>query len=80
MAIHPEQVAVLTQAQSSGRLSLSLVGTEGDTISSAFQIDQDILLGIEAEEVTAALEEKNVWKIKTRHVAEVVVIPIPCTN
>ena len=80
VAVRPEQVAALAQAQSSGRLSLSLVGTDDDTIASAFQIDQDMLLGIEAEEVTAELEEKKVCTIKTRRGAEVVVIPIPCTN
>ena len=80
VAVRPEQVAALAQAQSSGRLSLSLVGADDDTIASAFQIDQDMLLGIEAEEVTAELEEKKVCTIKTRRGAEVVVIPIPCTN
>jgi len=80
VAIRPEQVAALAQAQSSGRLSLSLVGADDDTVASAFQIDQDMLLGIEAEEVTAELEEKKVCTIKTRRGAEVVVIPIPCTN
>jgi pilus assembly protein CpaB len=30
--------------------------------------------------VTAELEEKKVCTIKTRRGAEVVVIPIPCTN
>ena len=80
VAIRPEQVAALAQAQSSGRLSLSLVGADDDTVASAFQIDQDMLLGIEADEVTAELEEKKVCTIKTRRGAEVVVIPIPCTN
>ena len=80
VAIRPEQVAALAQAQSSGRLSLSLVGADDDTVASAFKIDQDMLLGIEAEEVTAELEEKKVCTIKTRRGAEVVVIPIPCTN
>jgi pilus assembly protein CpaB len=80
VAIRPDQVAALAQAQSSGRLSLSLVGDDDDTVASAFQIDQDMLLGIEAEEVTAELEEKKVYTIKTRRGAEVVVIPIPCTN
>ena len=80
VAIRPEQVAALAQAQSSGRLSLSLVGADDDTVASAFQIDQDMLLGIEAEEVTAELEEKKVCTIKTRRGAKVVVIPIPCTN
>ena len=80
VAIRPEQVAALAQAQSSGRLSLSLVGADDDTVASAFQIDQDMLLGIKAEEVTAELEEKKVCTIKTRRGAEVVVIPIPCTN
>ena len=80
VAVRPEQVAALAQAQSTGRLSLSLVGAEDDTIAGAFQIDQNMLLGIEEEEVTAELKKEKVCTIKTRRGAEVVVIPIPCTN
>lgn len=80
VAVRPEQVAALAQAQSSGRLSLSLVGTDDDTIAGAFQIDQDKLLGIVAEEATVELAEKKVCTIRTRRGAEVLEIPIPCTN
>jgi pilus assembly protein CpaB len=44
VAVRPKQVAALAQAQSSGRLSLSLVGANDDTVAGAFQIDQDKLL------------------------------------
>ena len=80
VAVRPEQVAALAQAQSSGRLALSLVGANDDTISSAFQIDQDKLLGIVAEEVKAEVEVKKVCTIRTRRGAEVLEIPIPCSN
>jgi pilus assembly protein CpaB len=80
VAVRPEQVAALAQAQSSGRLSLSLVGADDDTVAGAFQIDQNKLLGIEAEEVKADLAEEKVCTIRTRRGAEVLEIPIPCTN
>lgn len=80
VAVRPEQVAALAQAQSSGRLSLSLVGADDDTIADAFQIDQDKLLGIVEEKETVKLAEKKVCTIRTRRGAEVLEIPIPCTN
>lgn len=80
VAVRPEQVAALAQAQSSGRLSLSLVGANDDTVAGAFQIDQDKLLGIEAKEVKAEIAEEKVCTIRTRRGAEVLEIPIPCTN
>jgi pilus assembly protein CpaB len=80
VAVRPEQVAALAQAQSSGRLSLSLVGADDDTVAGAFEIDQNKLLGIEAEEVKAELAEEKVCTIRTRRGAEVLEIPIPCTN
>ena len=80
VAVRPEQVAALAQAQSSGRLSLSLVGADDDTVAGAFEIDQNKLLGIVAEEVKAELSEKKVCTIRTRRGADVVEIPIPCTN
>jgi len=82
VAINPQQVAALAQAQSTGRLSLSLVGADDDTVAEAIEIDQNTLLGIEApvkEEVIQQKEEK-VCTIRTRRGAEVVEIPIPCTN
>lgn len=75
----PQQVAALAQAQNSGRLSLALVGAADDTVASAIEIDQRSLLGLEAEQVVEVQQEK-VCTIKTRRGAEVIDIPIPCTN
>ncbi|MDF1856222.1 Flp pilus assembly protein CpaB [Pseudooceanicola sp.] len=82
VAVNPQQVAALAQAQSTGRLSLSLVGAEDDTVAQAVEVDQNTLLGIEApkpEEVIRK-EEKRVCTIRTRRGAEVVMIPIPCPD
>ncbi|WP_299554276.1 Flp pilus assembly protein CpaB [uncultured Tateyamaria sp.] len=80
VAVAPAQVAKLAQAQSTGRLSLSLVGAEDDTVAAAIEVDQRSLLGIETKEVKAEVEEKKTCSIRTRRGAEVVQIPIPCTN
>lgn len=80
VAATPQQVAGLAQAQNSGRLSLSLVGAEDDTIASVIEVNQRSLLGMaEKEEVVERAEEK-VCTIRQRRGAEVVEIPIPCTN
>lgn len=80
VAVAPSQVATLAQAQSTGRLSLSLVGAEDDTVAGAIEVDQRALLGIAAQELKAEIEEKKTCSIRTRRGAEVVEIPIPCTN
>ena len=80
VAVNPKQVAGLAQAQSTGKLSLALVGAEDDTIASAIEVDQRALLGIEAEEIKAEVEKEKVCTIRTRRGAEVVELPIPCTN
>ncbi|WP_299724442.1 Flp pilus assembly protein CpaB [uncultured Tateyamaria sp.] len=80
VSIPPAKVAKLAQAQSSGRLSLSLVGAEDDTVAAAIEVDQRSLLGIATQEVKAAVEEEKTCSIRTRRGAEVVEIPIPCTN
>ncbi|SEP73767.1 Flp pilus assembly protein CpaB [Thalassovita taeanensis] len=82
VAALPQQVAALAQAQSTGRLSLALVGAEDDTVSAAIEVDQRALLGIVEDEapVKAAAVEQQVCTIRTRRGAEVVAIPIPCTN
>lgn len=75
----PQQVARLAQAQATGRLALSLVGMGDDTVIEAVEVDSAALLGIQ----TAAPQRQEVAKvcsIKTRRGAEVVEIPIPCTN
>lgn len=80
VSAEPEQVAALAQAQNSGRLSLSLVGAEDDTIASAIEVDQRSLLGLGAVEAAPAEVQKKVCTIRQRRGAEVMEIPIPCTN
>lgn len=77
--VTPTQVAALAQAQATGSLSLALVGSADDTEAQQVEIDQRILLGIERREVVE-VEEQQSCTIKTRRGAEVVEIPIPCTN
>ncbi|MCF6233746.1 MAG: Flp pilus assembly protein CpaB [Rhodobacteraceae bacterium] len=80
VAVRPEQVAALAQAQTSGRLSLSLVGVGDDTVASAIEVNQRSLLGMSAIEIVPEVVEKKVCTIRTRRGAEVVDIPIPCSN
>jgi pilus assembly protein CpaB len=80
VAISPQQVAALAQAQSTGKLSLSLVGAEDDTIAEAINVDQRSLLGIATQEAAIEVQKEKVCTIRTRRGAEVVELPIPCTN
>ena len=72
----PEMVASLAQGQSTGRLSLSVVGLDDTTALSQIQVDAQSMLGIErrVEQVTERCT------VRTRRGAEVVMIEIPCTN
>lgn len=79
VAATPQQVARLAQAHATGRLAMSLVGI-GDTSSvEVVDVDKRRLLGIEMEQA-APVETAKVCSIKTRKGADVVEIPIPCTN
>lgn len=80
VAVKPEQVAALAQAQSTGNLSLSLVGAGDDTQLSEIQVDQMTLLGLTAQVPTPVVEKARECSIRTRRGAEVVSMPIPCTN
>lgn len=75
--VSPQQVAALAQAQSTGRLSLSLVGAEDETVAAAVEVDQNLLLGITPEEIVE-MEEEKVCTIRTRRGAEIVEVPIAC--
>ncbi|MGR3793922.1 Flp pilus assembly protein CpaB [Vannielia sp. SX4] len=79
VAISPDQVASLAQAQSTGRLSLALVGAEDETVAEEVEVDQKRLLGIQEKEVRE-VEVQRVCTTKVRKGAEVVEQPIPCTN
>ncbi|MEP1765336.1 MAG: Flp pilus assembly protein CpaB [Sulfitobacter sp.] len=81
VAVDPNQVASLAQAQSTGRLSLSLVGAGDDIeIASNIEVNQRDLLGIVDAAPAPIAEKEKVCTIKTRRGAEVVNLPIPCTN
>ena len=86
VAVNPQQVAALAQAQSTGELSLSLVGHYDDTVAEAIEVDQRSLLGIPLPEAqapavqAAPVEENRVCTIRNRRGSEVVEIPIPCTD
>lgn len=77
--VSPEQVARLAQAQATGRLALALVGTGDETVSARVEVDGAGLLGIEAQQIVVAEQEK-VCTIRTRKGGEAVEIEIPCTN
>ncbi len=78
--VTPIQVAALAQAQATGDLTLSLVGTADDTIVAAgIEVDQNSLLGIVANEVSAPVAQK-ICTIKSRRGGEVIETPIPCRN
>lgn len=72
----PEMIASLAQGQSTGRLSLSLVGLDDVAATDQIQVDARSLLGIETN-VAAVVERCTV---RTRRGSEVVLIEIPCTN
>lgn len=74
----PQQVAALAQAQSTGRLSLALVGLD-DESSEFVEIDQRRLLGIVQQEVRVEPEPET-CHIRTRRGGELMMIEIPCTN
>ena len=80
VATTPERVAGLAQAQSSGRLSLSLMGFADDTVSNEIEVDQLALLGIEREEKEqVAPQAKPCFRIERRGV-DVERIEVPCSG
>jgi pilus assembly protein CpaB len=84
VAATPLQVAGLAQAQSTGRLSLALVGAADDGADdgdvAAIAVDQRTLLGLAEERQVAADPAPRTCTIRTRRGADVVEMPIPCTN
>ena len=72
----PELVATIAQGQSTGRLSLSVVGLDDERELAGIEVDSRRLLGVE-ETAVVPLERCT---IRTRRGAEVVTIEIPCTN
>lgn len=80
VAATPQQVASLAQAQSTGRLSLSLMGRNDDTVAEVIEVDQRSLLGLREREPEAKAQSIQVCTIRTRKGGEIIETPIPCTN
>jgi len=80
VAVSPEEVARLAQAQATGRLALSLVGSGDETVNGLIEVDANALLGITETVQAAAAEEAKVCTVRTRKGSEVLEIAIPCTN
>ena len=80
VAANPNQVAGLAQAQSTGRLSLSLVGAEDDTIAGAIEVDQRSLLGIAEQAEIAEAKEVQECFISERRGSDIVQRPIECAT
>ncbi|MBO6886192.1 MAG: Flp pilus assembly protein CpaB [Marivita sp.] len=80
VAASPQQVASLAQAQSTGRLSLSLMGRNDDTVAEVIEVDQRSLLGLGERAEEEKPHSIQVCTIRTRRGGEVVDMPIPCTN
>jgi pilus assembly protein CpaB len=78
-AARPTDIAALTQAQASGRLTLALVGLNDESTSETVEVSRDQLLGAR-EAVAEAVEGPRVCTVRHRRGAEVVEMPVPCTN
>jgi pilus assembly protein CpaB len=77
--VSPEQVGRLAQAQATGRLTLSLVGNNDTAEVGEIEVDNNALLGIEAQEIVE-VEQEEVCTIRSRKGGTVEEIVIPCTN
>ncbi|MFC2966465.1 Flp pilus assembly protein CpaB [Acidimangrovimonas pyrenivorans] len=76
-----EQVAVLAQAQATGRLALSLVGLRDTSTAGKIEVDSKSLLGIQDQPVVEQKpEKKKVCTVRQRRGDKVIEVPIPCTN
>lgn len=82
VAATPEQVARLTQAQSSGQLSMSLVGDTAAVVTDKIEIDTNELLGIieDAPVIDEVIPVAKVCTRKERKGTEVIETVVPCTN
>ncbi|MDJ1006957.1 MAG: Flp pilus assembly protein CpaB [Paracoccaceae bacterium] len=75
--VNPTQAAGLAQAQSTGRLSLALVGAEDQQIAENVTVNQRELLGIQGP---APVEQQRTCSVRSRRGTEVVNIPIACPD
>lgn len=77
--VTPVQVAGLAQAQSAGRLSLSLVGADDQIVSEDVAVNMQQVLGIETKQVVQKQAAKKCF-VRRRSGEETTSIEIPCTN
>ncbi|MCK0138325.1 Flp pilus assembly protein CpaB [Aliiroseovarius sp. F47248L] len=70
--VTPRQVAALAQAQSSGRLSLALVGTQDQTVTSSVEVGQSEIRG----DIVGVQEE--ICTVRTRRGGEIIETQIAC--
>lgn len=80
VAVTQLQGASLTQAQSTGKLNLSLVGQRDETLTGLIEVDQKQLLGIEEAQPVVQEAAPKVCSIRTRKGAETINVPIPCAT
>ena len=74
--VSPQVVAELTQAQQTGRLTLSLRGAEDTELSGVLEVNQSNITGNVIKEV----EENKVCTLRTRKGAEVILVEVPCPD
>lgn len=79
VAASPQRIAALTQAQNSGRLTLSLVGAGDTTVVAEVESDLKDVLGIE-DVIVEAEEVKRVCTVKTRRGAEIITTEVECPD
>ncbi|MFQ6549169.1 Flp pilus assembly protein CpaB [Aestuariibius sp. 2305UL40-4] len=75
----PQQVAALTQAQNTGRISLSLVSQDEQQTAQGIEIDTNSLLGIREETPVQAPEARRCY-INQRGGGQITQIEIPCRD
>ncbi|MCT4370737.1 Flp pilus assembly protein CpaB [Yangia mangrovi] len=80
VAATPQEIASLAQAQSSGRLSLSLMNANDQTVAEVIEVDQRVMLGLEPPEEQQKKALAQTCTTRVRRGGEVADIPIPCTN
>jgi pilus assembly protein CpaB len=79
VSVNPEQVGRLAQAQATGKLALSLVGSNDAVAAEAVQVNSRDITGEVAQEIVE-VQQEQVCTVRTRKGGEMVEIPIPCTN
>jgi pilus assembly protein CpaB len=75
----PHDIAALTQAQASGRLTLALVGIDDETEIETVEVSRDGLLGQE-QAVATAEAGPRICTVRQRNAGEVSLVQVPCAN